>query len=122
MFNPDPSRIPEVAIPGDPWDVEAGGAIRNSFERGEHTIGVAPIKVIEVELESAFGDQSIQETTAVVLKVVTEAPDLSNAQIVDRDGNVVFDLVNDDEPGTLSTSRWVLVNTASGWRISEIRS
>ena len=122
VVDPDPTRIPEVAVVGDPWDVEAGSAIRNSAERGERTVGLAPTRVVSAELESTFGDQPIEQTTAVIVKVVVEAPDLSEARIVDADGTTVFDLVNDAEPGSLSTSRWILVRTDDGWRISEIRT
>lgn len=118
--NPDPSRIPEVAVVGGEWDTVTGSGIRNTFERGERIIGLEPTDVVSAELADIVGDVPLEEATSVLVNVTIEARDLSNAQLVDSNGEVVFDLVNDSEPGDLSTSTWVLNRTDDGWRVAAI--
>ena len=121
-INPDPSRIGEVAVEGGDWEMVAGSAIRNSFERGERTIGLEPTKVVDVEFNGTPDDAPVAEALAVSVKVTTEARDLSNAQVVDSSGDVVFDLTNDNEPGELLVGFWTLFRTDDGWRVGRITS
>ena len=65
LLNPDPSRIPEVAVEGGEWDTVTGSAIRNSFERGERTIGLEPTKVVSAEFNGTLDDVPLEEARAV---------------------------------------------------------
>ena len=110
-------KSPSKEASGTP---STGSAIRNSFERGERTIGLEPTTVVSAEFNGTLDDVPLDEARAVSVKVVIEAQDLSNAQIVDSEGNVVFDLVNDNEPGELLTGFWLLARTDDGWRVGRI--
>lgn len=122
MVNPQPERLGEVAVEGGDWASGPGSAIGNMAERGERVIGLEPNVVVSVEFVDKFDDRPIEDTTSVIVKVTTEAPDLVEAQIIDSNGDVVFDLVDDSEPGELSTAHWILGRTDDGWRILSIEA
>lgn len=119
--DPAPDRIEEVAIVGGEWERVTGSAIRNSAEQGHRTIGLDPLTVVSaVRVDGVIDEQTVADLAAVDVTVL--APDLSEAFIIDEAGDVVFELVNDAEPGTPSTATWLLQETDAGWRIVEIRS
>lgn len=121
-INPDPSRIGEVAALDGTWATVGGSGIRNMHEAGQRIVGLEPTEVVSVELEGTLDDLPVAEAGLVTLRVTTAAPDLSDAHVVDADGEVIYDLTNETEPGQLREGIWILVRTDNGWRIEDIRS
>ena len=120
--DPDPSRIGEFAALDGTWASIGGSGIRNMHEAGQRIVGLEPTEVVSVDFEGTLDDRPVAEAGLVTLRVTTAAPDLSDAHVVDADGEIVYDLTNETEPGDLREGIWILVRTEDGWRIEDIRS
>ena len=121
--NPDPQRISEYCAPDSPCFNEQGSSIVTLAESGWHTVDRPPFPVVSAELTATLDDLPIAEAPLVVVRVTREVIDVGDARVVDANGELVYEIVVDDVPGTLSRSLWSLVRIDTGdWRVFDIEA
>ena len=117
---PVASRIDEFCLPGEN-DCQStfGQDIQAFIDNGWHTQGVPDPIVLTAELTSTAEDLPVDEAFWVLIRATTAPEDLTDAAIVDENGEVVLNIVGAEPNGAESLDIY-LVQGAGGWRVLSI--
>jgi hypothetical protein len=119
--NPDIDRIAEFCLGGEnPCQDMQGAEVRQFVEDGWRVEGVPTPTVLRAEVIDSI-DELPEPIRQYVLRVQTEAGDLTEAAVVSVDGEKLFDIEND--PGqTVRTFNIRLQRVGDEWRVLGIAS
>ena len=114
--NPDVDRIEEFCLGGEnPCQDEQGEEVRRFVEDGWRAVGVPVPTVLRAELIDST-DELPQAIRQYVVRVETQDGDLSEAAVVDINGNKLFDIASDPDQQR-RTFNVRLISVGNGWRV-----
>ncbi len=117
--DPDVLRIDEFCVPVEsPCRSAQGAQVEALVRDGWRVVDAVPIPVTSVALKTTVDGRPPAESTLVVLDVTIGPSDGSVGQIVDANGNVLFDIEADEDGGT--ETWFVRRGTSGNWRVYEI--
>lgn len=118
-LEPDVDRITTYCLENSPCYDDWRAYIENLIADDAHAEGLVPDRVLSVEIAPAQGDRDPIETGAVVLTAQVEVVgNEEGARVADSNGNTLYVISRDAEPGDINEESYFLGLDAGGeWRV-----